>query len=243
MPVAAARTLIRGLFKPFLLTKPGGDPDLYAIRHQSLRDMFKVEFSADSVDERVREICYDLRAAAQEAHQRIAIALIPPADQRGREWAHIDEYTRRHLPEHAAAAGVLDELVQDPVFMAVASIPELLQQRSNLKTMNGQDAVAVAELALSSWNTDLENRLSWMLVSSQKLNNEAQYQKILDVAIRYDIKWTPCGARSITGNLTAPSGAQRTRSSRPFLPNYARRHSADCHRRHSRCHPTLGYRS
>ena len=51
------------------------------------------------------------------------IASVPQApDGTGKQWLLANRYVRRHLPAHAAAAGRLDDLLLDPMFL-VAAIP------------------------------------------------------------------------------------------------------------------------
>ena len=50
------------------------------------------------------------------------IAAVPRLSDGSTDWVLADPYIRRHLPAHAAAAGYLDELLLDPMFL-VAAIP------------------------------------------------------------------------------------------------------------------------
>ncbi len=53
-------------------------------------------------------------------------------DKGQREWAKASPYTRRHLIEHAVAADVADELIQDPGFLLHAGSAELLASLDKL---------------------------------------------------------------------------------------------------------------
>ena len=169
LPVAAVRTVLRGPFKPFLATRPGGDPDLYAIRHQSLRDMCHGQLPIEAADaSRVMELAHDLAEEVRHAHGQIADALTPSGPNSSRDWTSIDDYTRLNLPEHAAAAGTLDDLVVDPGFLLACPLADILRRRQYLTTDVGRTAVAALELAANSWS-DPDTRVNWLQVSARKL--------------------------------------------------------------------------
>lgn len=60
----------------------------------------------------------------------------------GGGWEHSDEYTRRHLATHAAAAGRLDQLVTDPGFLLAAEPRPLVSALRTLATEEGRLAGA-----------------------------------------------------------------------------------------------------
>ena len=169
IPLEAARGLVRGPFKAFLAARPapGGDPDIYALRHQSLRDLCEAHLPATDRLQG-RELAHDLAQATRAAHRRIVDALTPSDRPDGREWAAADGYTGRHLAAHAAAAGRLDALLDDPDFVLLAGVPELLRHRQALATEQGRAALAAAELASNSWTADRDDRLRWLEVSARK---------------------------------------------------------------------------
>ncbi|MFN2496859.1 MAG: AAA family ATPase [Pseudonocardiaceae bacterium] len=117
----AAKNLLRGPFKAFLVVRDGGDPDVYALRHQSLRDLLEGRLPAGTDDDQIRYLAHDLGTATYAAHARIVAALLPDGDAANRKWGAVDDYTRTHLAEHAALGGHLDELVLDPEFLLVSA--------------------------------------------------------------------------------------------------------------------------
>ncbi|HEY2793196.1 MAG TPA: AAA family ATPase [Micromonosporaceae bacterium] len=160
--VAAARSLLRGPFRPFLVTRPGGDPDCYGLRHESLRE-FCHGLLPDGLDRSgLRALAYDLASATRAAHARITRALAPggPADA--------GEYGRHHLMRHAAAAGLLDELVTDPAVLLAVPIAEVVRRRRDLTSPAGRAAVGALELAANSWTASAD-RGQWLQVSARKL--------------------------------------------------------------------------
>lgn len=169
---AKAKNLLRGAFRAFLVVRAGGDPDIYALRHQSLRDLLEGRLPAGTDDDRLRELAYDLAEETRAAHARIAAAVIPAGDIASRDWGGVDNYTGAHLAEHAALGGLLDELVCDPEFLLVTSVPELLRLRRHLKTTDGTAAVGALELASGSWSEEYNDRLRWLEVSARKIGCE-----------------------------------------------------------------------
>ncbi len=65
---------MRGPLKAFLVTRPGGDPDTYAMRHQSLRDFCEGLIPQDA-DDATRQAAYDLAEHNRRAHHHIVESL------------------------------------------------------------------------------------------------------------------------------------------------------------------------
>jgi WD40 repeat protein len=79
----------------------------------------------------------------QNLEQRIARALMPPAFEGQRQWLAADPYVARHLAAHAVDAAILDELLVDPGFLAVAEPDQLIPL---LNTMAKGKAGAIARV-------------------------------------------------------------------------------------------------
>ncbi|GAP50464.1 AAA family ATPase [Streptomyces azureus] len=161
---ATGRWLDR-VFRPFLRHEDGGDagPDdgLYAIRHQSLRDLF-----ASKPGRRDAGMRRELRAALRTAHRRVTEWLVPSDG----DWSRLDGYAPYWLPLHAARAGRLEELVLTPGFLLAVDPPSLLRHRSDLTTATGRRALGAYELALHAWRQEpeTERRLWWLHVHARK---------------------------------------------------------------------------
>ncbi|MFY1633738.1 hypothetical protein ACN27F_10735 [Solwaraspora sp. WMMB335] len=89
-------------------------------------------------------------------------ALHRPAAPRG--WTCIDDYTRLHLPSHAAAARLLDDLMTDPGFLLACPPMRILQHSRTLTSREAITAAAALDAATTrdweGWNTD---RQAWWL--------------------------------------------------------------------------------
>jgi WD40 repeat protein len=78
------------------------------------------------------------RGFLTEAH-RVLTDSLRAHDEAG--WRSLHPYARRHLPEHATDAGLLDSLIQDAGFLLAVEQPGLL---ARLNTVHGADASAAA---------------------------------------------------------------------------------------------------
>jgi len=161
IPESDTRDLLRSLFRPFLALRADGDPDRYIPRHQSLRE-FCAGVSTHN-DEELRHLAYDHATATRAAHGRIAAALIPPGTIDTRDWAATEGYTRVHLAEHAALAGVLDDLVSDPGFLLSCAPGPLVLHRHALGMPAAVAALNANELAFSDSVTHPDDPPSWWL--------------------------------------------------------------------------------
>lgn len=89
-----------------------GGRSVYRLYHETFAD----ELRAGLTGEQTREAA------------RALTRLVPPKDDgSGPDWAAADPYLREHLPAHAAAGGLLDDLVTDPLFL-VATDPTVLRR-------------------------------------------------------------------------------------------------------------------
>ena len=164
-----AKRLLRGALKAFLVVRAGGDPDVYSLRHQSLRDLLEGRLPTEADDNQLRELAYDLGEATRTAHARIVAAVVPDGDITSRDWGSVDDYARAHLAEHAALGGQIDELVLDPGLLLATSVPELLRLRQHVTTTAGTAALAAVELASDCWTERPGGRLWWLEVSARKV--------------------------------------------------------------------------
>ncbi|TCJ40420.1 AAA family ATPase [Parafrankia sp. BMG5.11] len=171
VPEANTRTLLRGIFRPFLATHRGPTTrdDLYLPRHQSLRDFTTGTTLAESDDDTFRDIADALSTATREAHQRITAILTPSAPIDQRDWVSTCRYTHTHLAEHAAKSGCLDNLVNDPGFLLSCQPAGILDHHKYLQTADGFAAVKAYEHARRDINNCPENPPAfWLHIWARK---------------------------------------------------------------------------
>jgi WD40 repeat protein len=201
---AQAKDLLRGAFRAFLVVRAGGDPDIYALRHQSLRDLLEGRLPSGTDDDRLRELAYDLKEATRAAHARIVAAVVPAGDNASRDWSKVDDYARAHLAEHAALGDQLNELVCDPEFLLATSVPELLRVRRHVTSAAGTAAVGALELASGSWSEKHNDRLRWLEVSARKIGCGLLAESVttrLDTPWRCRTAlWSGSSHRTLTGH-------------------------------------------
>ena len=93
-----------------------------------------------------------------------------PAPTGPRGWTYIDDYTRQHLPTHAAAGRLLDQLMTDPGFLLACPPERILQHRHTLTDRDATTAAAALEAtATSDWaGWDADRRAWWLHVWVRK---------------------------------------------------------------------------
>jgi WD40 repeat protein len=137
-----------------LLHKDLDDNDeyTYEVGHQSLRDVVASPAPSKTGDARnVNDtLTRDLPRALKAAHVAIARDLIQKNQP---DWPNADQYVRNTLAEHAAHAGLLDQLVTDPGFLLICQPSSVLLRRRDV-TAPGLRAFSAYEAALNEW-TDL----------------------------------------------------------------------------------------
>lgn len=141
-------TLVRDLFRPLAYAEGRGLPwdDLWAPLASALSDRFctdsDIEWLLDHAAPFVIEDLEDDRSVYRLYHQALADHLRSSNASRAqtlqqrivdtlsaratRGWLEAHPYIRRHLASHAAAAGTLDQLLHDPLYL-VAAEPARLQ--------------------------------------------------------------------------------------------------------------------
>ena len=83
----------------------------------------------------------ELQRQRQQALAGALEATVPERpDHAGRDWACASTYVRTNLATHAAAAGVLDHLLEDPDYVIAADPPRLL------RALPAADSPAVADI-------------------------------------------------------------------------------------------------
>ena len=111
------------------LVESGGEhgPPMYRIFHQALIEHLRPE---DKETQRQRELVEALMRA------------VPPGAA-GPDWAHAPSYIRRHLAAHAAAAGLLDDLLEDPLYLLTVDPARLVPHLDTARSAPAQAAAAV----------------------------------------------------------------------------------------------------
>jgi len=141
--------------RAFLDLTHDGRSRRYVVRHQSLCDVFGETAIGDGPvavhdagpDPGTRDA---LHRALTRAHHRITRALLADivvdAGQ-GRSDSPVDAYARAYLALHAAGAGLLDDLVEDPDFLLACEPASLRRRKALLTTAAGHAAFTAYELS------------------------------------------------------------------------------------------------
>ena len=130
--------------RPFLdVTRDDRNRPLYAVRHQSLRDLFEPVAGTDERDEPMRDTLHEALTAA---HRRITSDLLHQVRDAPITSA-TSGYAREHLAAHATGAGLLDQLVLDPSFLLSCDEASLLRRRAAVTTSQAHAALNAYELS------------------------------------------------------------------------------------------------
>ncbi len=127
---------------------------VYRLYHESLAEHLRSTRSNPAEDE-------DALADTLSSHA-------PRLDDGWTDWAHAHPYTRTHLATHAAAGGVLDELVVQPRFLLAAAPSQLLLALPSLKSpeaVRAGDAFRRAEQRLR--NAHPQDRPAYLQLSAR----------------------------------------------------------------------------
>lgn len=103
------------------------DRSVYRLYHQALADHLR------------------RRLPVREAHRRFVAAL------RADDPFDAHPYVQRHLAQHAAAAGMLDELIADPAFVLASDFGALRSALPSVTSPAGELIAAVVEQAMPFW--------------------------------------------------------------------------------------------
>lgn len=134
---------------PAFLDISRDDRNRYAIRHQSLRDLFAPCADPDDPDASTRD---SLAEALDRAQVRVTNVLMrqvpdPSAAAPFDDDLVVDEYLHAELAGHAAAAGMLNALATDPLFLLACDPNSLLRIRHLFTDAEARAALSAYELS------------------------------------------------------------------------------------------------
>ena len=149
----------------------------------------------------------------QRSMTEALIDSVPHApDSTQKEWLLANRYIRRHLPAHAAAAGELDDLLLDPMFL-VAAIPSGVLPV--LRAAAGRDArraSRIYKMAAHYWHPDGSpgTWASYLELAARKLGLEMAWRLgQLSIARPWRIPWVALAPSSAHRVLRGHEGSVR----------------------------------
>jgi hypothetical protein len=144
--------------------------------------------------------------------RRLAIALIDAVAKRpdgiGRDWASAPSYLTQHLATHAAVAGLLDQLLDDPGFLLMADPARLLRALPTASTRAGRHAAGVYQLAVHHLrNRPIEEAAAYLefVARQQCADRLADSIRRFGLAQPWSARWAawqPATAHRIAGHHT-----------------------------------------
>ena len=180
-------------------TSEGGP--VYRLYHQALADYLR---PANIEEESARQ-------------QRLATALLDEVPRRpdgiSRDWPAAHPYLTRHLATHAAMAGRLDELLEDPGFLLAADPSRLLHALPTASTSAGRQAAGVYRLVVHQLrDRPVEEAAAYLQLAArqQRAHDLADRIERLGFTQPWSVRWAawqPATAHRIVGRHTAWVGA------------------------------------
>jgi hypothetical protein len=141
--------------------------------------------------------------------RRLATALLGAVPRRpddiSRDWSAAHLYLSRHLATHAAVAGLLDELLDDPGFLLVADPARLLRALPSASTSAGRQAAGVYRLAVHQFrDRPVEEAAAYLELAARQQRADGLADRIerLGLAQPWSVRWAawqPITAHRIVG--------------------------------------------
>ncbi|WUH98356.1 hypothetical protein OHR68_33390 [Spirillospora sp. NBC_00431] len=149
-------------------------------------------------------------ASAEHRHRReeaITVALL----ERGRRdgWSSASPYSRSSLPEHAAAAGMIDELLADDEYLLHADLRKLTPLAGHANTAAGNDRARLLRLTPHAVDAPPAARAS-MFDVTQALEQQRQRLSIGMGSAPYRVRWSHSAARTEWAVLDGHQGGATT---------------------------------
>ena len=192
-----SQTWLTDRLRPFLDTGRDG----YAVRHQSLRDLFTAgpttvplgsrnrgpgrgDYAGDEHDHLViEELIQALASAHRRIFQHLSGLLSNP-----RSSVADAIYAREHLPRHAAGANLFSDLLVDPSLVLACDPAALLRQRAAATTREASAAFSAFELSREQRMAYPEEARWWLHVWARKIRADELASRCLPTgatSIRY----------------------------------------------------------
>ena len=168
IPKESARSFIENAARAFLNRHDDHMGTVrYSLLHQCLRDMLTGALPDGRPD--LTALAETFAGQVNIAHHRIAATLLPQGVVGARDWQDSGSYLKRHLAAHAAASGLLDDLMRDPGFLAISDPDAVLAERESLYTGQGRRALEAFKLSLKGWDScTISGRIEHLAVNAAK---------------------------------------------------------------------------
>jgi WD40 repeat protein len=128
-----------------------------------------------------------------------------------RDWLSADSYTKNHLAEHAADAGSLAELVEDPLYQVTAN-PAQLNRALRISNVDS-DAVSIFRMAYHHMSRSLSvaDRISYLKLTALTLRNRSFAARIdeINVIRTWEPQWAHLSLPDHRLMLNAHEGSAR----------------------------------
>jgi WD40 repeat protein len=188
-------------------TRTEDGPPVYRIFHQALIDHLRPEHK---------------ESQAQRELAKVLLQAVPPGAA-GPDWAHAPPYIREHLAAHAAAAGLLDGLLEDPGFLVAANPSGLLPALDSASSPQARQVSWIYRIAADGVHTEnLAERAAHLQLAAGKAGSRhmaAAFDATAELWhwTTHVLSWRPPGRYTALGSTGATETSAVTLTARGDL--------------------------
>jgi WD40 repeat protein len=177
-----------------------------------------------ALDQYLRGLCRipDRQAVVAETLAGCVPVGVPVGDDSVRDWRAADPYLRRHLAEHAAAAGtgMLETLTADPAFLIHAEPAPLIRVLSRVQRTGAGAAARVYQLAAHRLGAEVSERAAYLSMAAHQLDELALAASVEQAcgSARWYVtacEWTPLDDYQVVMSLDPTTTVTALNSSAP----------------------------
>ncbi len=171
----------------YVVESSEADRSVYRLYHWALAEHLRADTETGGLDE----------LSIQRAFTEVLISRVPRTLNATRNWSRAHPYTLRHLVTHAAAAGIMDELLTDVDYLVHADPATLAAALFRAETPQAQLAAAIYRASVGIHrHTDPGTRRRLLTIDAARYGSPEFAQRFAGRAIADD--WRPrwaAGAR------------------------------------------------
>ena len=162
---------------PYIVEGTEAGRSVYRLYHEALAQYLRARIPLKDANKQVFDVL---------------MSLIPDRPNGGKDWTRAHAYTLCHLPQHAAAAGVLDNIATDLLFLLLCDPIHVLPFRHLVKTEEAvQILTAYSSIAHRLRSRSIQDGVSYFELAAQQngLSWLTSRLRELPVRRRWSVEW------------------------------------------------------
>lgn len=170
---------IRVLFEQagaYIIERREQEHPVYRLFHQAFADYLREEKRTREIQRRITE---ELRKLTPDR-----------AGGAGKDWLNAHAYVRAHVATHAAAGGMLDDLVVDPLFLVCADKSRLLRVLPKVRGAQAREAAEIYQLVAYELYEPAESA-SYLEMAARQQGFDAFANRIAELPLKrpWSVRW------------------------------------------------------